>query len=272
MKKHIRINNPCSEKWENMQDSFQGRFCEKCSKCVVDFTDKTDQEIQNIIKNADGQEICGRISFPFSKIAAGLVLITNLTFVRAQSNNDFKTATEQKVTNITKVSGSVILKESQKVISNAEVFFITKSKLLKTTTNEDGNFSLDVPDDLIEKENVLYFNFDKLNEINRKEKKGRDTIRAYDYENQTIVFSQKEKIENKKIQIDYIGHEIGAVVISLYPPPDYYYFNGKSIGKRKFEKLKNGNPQYQYFRFEKKEAEIIAKKSYLNILYLLYSN
>ncbi|CAH0123685.1 hypothetical protein SRABI04_00023 [Chryseobacterium sp. Bi04] len=52
---------------------------------MVDFTEKTDQEIQNIIKNAIGQEICGRISFPFSKIAAELVLVANLTFVRVQS-------------------------------------------------------------------------------------------------------------------------------------------------------------------------------------------
>ncbi|MBW7675632.1 hypothetical protein [Chryseobacterium chendengshani] len=36
--------------------------------------------------------------------------------------------------------------------------------------------------------------------------------------------------------------------------PDYYYFNGKSISEKKFEKLKEENPNYQYFFFKNKEA------------------
>lgn len=85
--KKINITNPCPENWDNMQDSPQGKFCEICSKCVVDFTDKTDQEITEIFADAKGKEICGRISVKsLSKMAAGIILITNLTFVQATSN------------------------------------------------------------------------------------------------------------------------------------------------------------------------------------------
>lgn len=57
----IKINTPCPESWNAMQDSPQGKFCEICSKCVVDFTDKTDHEITEIFADAKGKEICGRI-------------------------------------------------------------------------------------------------------------------------------------------------------------------------------------------------------------------
>lgn len=62
MKNSIKIHNPCAENWDNMQDISSGKFCEKCSKCVIDFTDKTNDQIQDIIKINEGKEICGRIS------------------------------------------------------------------------------------------------------------------------------------------------------------------------------------------------------------------
>jgi len=269
----IKINNPCPEDWEAMQDYPEGKFCDKCSKCVVDFTDKTNDEVQDIFNDANGKEICGRISSSnlFAKTAAGIILITNLTFTQAQVKSSFNSDTEQRKIDATKLSGRLVFKETQKVIPNAEVIFIDKSTLLKTTTNENGYFSFEIPNDLIESENVLYFNFDKLNEIIRKENKARDSISMYDYGNQSVIFSRKEKIENKKFQIDYGGVEIGAVVIVENPPPDYYYFNGKDIGKEKFEILKKENPQYQYFSFYGKEAEVISKDSFIDTLYLMYS-
>ncbi|MET3038399.1 hypothetical protein ABXT08_20115 [Chryseobacterium sp. NRRL B-14859] len=270
MKKQIRIQNPCPEKWENMQDFSEGKFCEKCSKCVVDFTDKTDEQIQDVFKKADGKEICGRISLIMA--ATGIILITNLTFVQAQAKNSFRITTKQIATDIINVSGRLIFKKTQKIIPNAEVYFITKDKFMKSVTNQNGYFSLDIPNDLIEGENILYFNFDKLNEEKRKEHGEKDTINGYNYGNQTVVFSRKEKIENKKFQIDYKGFEIGAVVVVENPAPDYYCFDGKNISKEKFEKLRKENPHYQYFSFEGKEADIICKDSFIDKLYLLYSN
>jgi len=152
MEKQIKIHNPCPENWETMQDASEGKFCEKCSKCVIDFTDKTDYEIQDILKTADGKEICGRISTrSLSMVATGIILVTNLTFVQAQTKNDLGIATEQKKINNTKVSGKLIFKRTKKEISNAEVFFICKSEYIKTTTDENGNFALEIPNDLIEK-------------------------------------------------------------------------------------------------------------------------
>lgn len=260
-----------------MQDFPSGKFCEKCSKCVVDFTEKTDAQINEILQTANGKEICGRISKRSLALAStGIILITNLTFVQAQTQNNSEIATEQQATIITKVSGKLIFKRTNKEISNAEVFFICKSKYIKTITDENGHFTLEIPNELIERKNVLYFDFDKLNNVTYKnpDSKSPSSANRDIYENTSIIFSKKEPINEKRFEIDspppYL--EIGAVVLTSENPPDYYYFNGKSISEKKFDQLKKENPNYQYFFFTNKEAEIISKKGYLDSLRLLYSN
>ncbi|MCS3871347.1 putative nucleic acid-binding Zn ribbon protein [Chryseobacterium ginsenosidimutans] len=47
--KNVYIPNPCSENWELMSSQEKGRFCSVCSKCVIDFTEKQPEEIQQIL-------------------------------------------------------------------------------------------------------------------------------------------------------------------------------------------------------------------------------
>lgn len=56
----IYIPNPCSENWNEMSPEEKGRFCSVCSKCVIDFTEKNPQEIQQIIETKSNDTICGR--------------------------------------------------------------------------------------------------------------------------------------------------------------------------------------------------------------------
>ncbi|HEU4717086.1 MAG TPA: hypothetical protein VFU15_04605 [Bacteroidia bacterium] len=56
----LRIDNPCSESWEKMTPAEQGRFCDKCSLGVIDFTQKSQEEIIAFIRNRNGQRTCGR--------------------------------------------------------------------------------------------------------------------------------------------------------------------------------------------------------------------
>ncbi|MFC3159306.1 hypothetical protein SAMN05443633_103226 [Chryseobacterium arachidis] len=58
--KNINIPNPCSENWELMSSQEEGRFCSVCSKCVIDFTQKQPQEIQQIFDEKKDEKICGR--------------------------------------------------------------------------------------------------------------------------------------------------------------------------------------------------------------------
>ncbi len=86
-----------------------------------------------------------------------------------------------------------------------------------------------------------------------------------------ISITEKEPINEKEFQIDSQSAYVGAVVIMTERPPDYYYFNGKSVSEKKFEKLRKANPAFQFFIFDEKEAEVVAGKSYINNIRLLFS-
>jgi hypothetical protein len=58
--KNVRIPDPCSESWELMSPQEKGRFCSVCSKCVIDFTEKQPEEIQQIFVDKKDKSICGR--------------------------------------------------------------------------------------------------------------------------------------------------------------------------------------------------------------------
>ncbi len=54
----ILIPKPCHEDWNAMTPDEKGRFCSVCTKGVVDFTNKTNQEIQDCFIQNQGQKIC----------------------------------------------------------------------------------------------------------------------------------------------------------------------------------------------------------------------
>lgn len=58
--KNLYIPEPCSENWESMSPQEKGRFCSACNKCVIDFTQKRPQEIQQIIEEKKDDQVCGR--------------------------------------------------------------------------------------------------------------------------------------------------------------------------------------------------------------------
>lgn len=268
----INITNPCPENWDNMQDSKEGKFCEICSKCLIDFTEKTDHEIKEIIDHTNGKRVCGKIaSKSFSKVAVGMILMTNLTFAQLQINESVKSSTLQTLQDATKVSGRLISEKNQKVIVGAEVIFIKKEQLIKTITNENGYFSILVPNDLLADKNLLYINFDKLNAIISKKQLSESDENHGGYGDRSVIFSGDKKFENEKIMIGIAYELIGEVVVVNDPPPDYYYIDGENVSKEKFEKIKRENPDYQYFYFEGREAEVIDNNSFIDSLHLLYS-
>ncbi|MGG5488406.1 energy transducer TonB [Gaetbulibacter sp. PBL-D1] len=63
MKPHysISIPKPCHENWMKMTPNEKGRFCQSCSKTVVDFTNMTTDDIQDFIYTNKHQRICGHI-------------------------------------------------------------------------------------------------------------------------------------------------------------------------------------------------------------------
>jgi len=56
----ITIPKPCHEDWNDMSHDETGRFCSVCTKAVVDFSNKTSEEIQNYLFQNQDQKVCGR--------------------------------------------------------------------------------------------------------------------------------------------------------------------------------------------------------------------
>ncbi|KAA5537714.1 hypothetical protein [Paenimyroides baculatum] len=57
----VNIQNPCEEKWNEMQPHDRGKFCMQCSKEVIDFTKLDNTEIVKVIEQSKVR-ICGRMS------------------------------------------------------------------------------------------------------------------------------------------------------------------------------------------------------------------
>ena len=58
----IYIPEPCHEDWGKMTPNEQGAFCKVCSKTVVDFSVKTQDEIQKFLGENLEKKICGRFN------------------------------------------------------------------------------------------------------------------------------------------------------------------------------------------------------------------
>ena len=62
----IHIGNPCEVKWQNMTPDKDGRFYNSCNKVVVDFSNKSSDEIQNYLSKT---QVCGRYSLRHTNAA-----------------------------------------------------------------------------------------------------------------------------------------------------------------------------------------------------------
>jgi hypothetical protein len=56
----ISIPKPCHENWNEMTPKAQGRLCDKCCKVVIDFTNKTTNQIADFISANSANKVCGR--------------------------------------------------------------------------------------------------------------------------------------------------------------------------------------------------------------------
>lgn len=60
--KHLQIEKPCTENWKQMNATQRGAFCQKCATEVIDFTNKSTEEIKSVFRSMAGQSMCSRIS------------------------------------------------------------------------------------------------------------------------------------------------------------------------------------------------------------------
>lgn len=56
----ISIKKPCHENWDLMTPNEQGAFCGKCVKTVIDFSNKSIEEIKDYFNGKQNEKVCGR--------------------------------------------------------------------------------------------------------------------------------------------------------------------------------------------------------------------
>lgn len=82
----VNIPDPCSRKPESMELVNGGYYCDDCCKVVIDFRDKTNDEILNTLRNKSKDRICGfftkaqatrggKPTFGLARFAAALLLV-----------------------------------------------------------------------------------------------------------------------------------------------------------------------------------------------------
>ncbi len=143
---YVHIPTPCHEDWQQMTPVDKGRFCESCTKQVVDFSVMTDQEILNHLSKASGK-LCGRFANDqlqrplqplkeekkkFWWIAAMMPLLMLFEKSRAQKNNVTQGAPAITIkTPRTEIMGKMQLPEKQiKVVGDTIISPDIENKIL----------------------------------------------------------------------------------------------------------------------------------------------
>ncbi|WP_405565332.1 carboxypeptidase-like regulatory domain-containing protein [Polaribacter sp. Asnod6-C07] len=165
MKYQITIPKPCHEDWNKMTSTEKGKFCESCSKEVVDFTSLSNSEIAKKVRKDNN--LCGRFKDNqlntelevikknnLSKVAAGLALISAISASEPVFTQSIKDNVEVLSIRLGKVfvendsiqkdiiiTGKV--KDSFDVLPGVSI--VLKESTLGIETDFDGNFSIKIP-------------------------------------------------------------------------------------------------------------------------------
>ncbi len=162
----ITIPEPCHENWAEMTPTQQGAYCKVCSKNVIDFTTKTENEIYDILTQSDGNT-CGRFTsfqlqqpirktevnngwFNWRAIAASLAaLVAFEETARASGKAEKVSVTVEALTAISnrgetgtgdEINGMVLDAENHEPIPDAYLIWQDDSSVV--STDLEGRFTL----------------------------------------------------------------------------------------------------------------------------------
>ncbi len=165
----VSIPEPCHEDWNKMTQKEKGRHCNVCEKTVVDFTNKTDEQIVKTFES--NGKLCGHFKtnqldreLVFSRksknsyrsmAASGLLAFLALNSFKSKAQNQPLLPKTELIKSVNHIKGKIatsvlkehvitgtILDENDLPLPGANV--IVKGASIGTTTDFDGNFKLKV--------------------------------------------------------------------------------------------------------------------------------
>jgi len=288
--KNLKLNNPCTEKWENMKPNKGGGFCESCAKNVIDFTQLSHLEISEKLKKTNGN-ICARLTktqlqtplldthiprefrIPYSNIAAGVLVATVLSYGPHMLATNSKTLTEivqmpegdlgPEYTTVASKASAVnpiemitftgnVSAENGVPVEHAKVAFITVKKIIEAYTAKDGSYTLKIPAELIDDDNVIRVFYDEI-----KNKAKEDEV-FWGFENSDYILSNAEIKSLYKIKAEEQELYLGGIGYYSSEQSPIVIYNGKEIAYKEFIKAQKGsisscsleNKDYYYFSSE----------------------
>jgi len=156
----IKIDRPCSEKWESFEKRGINGFCGSCQKEVVDFTKMSNTEIKDYFLNTKG-EVCGRMrknqqgTFTFERtsktqkflsslVAAGAMLMTSIPAISQEKDKIevVQLAEEDRINVSPKVVSGVVTDDSGETLPGVNV--VIKGTTIGTNTDLDGNYRITI--------------------------------------------------------------------------------------------------------------------------------
>jgi hypothetical protein len=290
--KFLKLSNPCIENRENMKANGDGFFCELCAKTVIDFTKLSQYEIAVKMKEAHGS-VCARITreqlylplpdlrihkqydLPYTNIAAGLMIASTLVTAQplqagdqsdkiefVQKSNSIiegeiinpKTSDDNSISNDFVVfKGKINSGKDAKPIENAKITFVTVEKLIVAYTLPDGTFSMEIPEYLIDNDNVIRVSYYEI-KIETREKY------FSGYETRDYILTKTEITSNYQITANNrVVYDGGIIAYSREEKPEPVVIsNGVEIPYKEYlkalRKEKSScsleNKDYLYFESE----------------------
>ncbi|MPR32503.1 hypothetical protein [Salmonirosea aquatica] len=189
----IQLDNPCSESWDSMTPTPTGRFCQNCTKNVIDFTGLSDDQVLAILKKSKGT-LCGRVeetqlnrylisrtessfSTRLFKALAGLFLLTTTKSLaqepivkQPRALVQTPTGWRQDAVSLAnnpdyalkvRLQARLISSETQKPAPNALVALMLPPRngysrsVSVTTSDAEGFFEMTIPDSLVDQSTKL---------------------------------------------------------------------------------------------------------------------
>lgn len=230
----LSIKSPCSENWNSMTTTGQGKYCDKCARQVIDFASMTDQQILNYLRHKEGR-ICSRLTSNqmnrtlvgqhsssglsgFLKFLVSGLFLTQAEMAASQSHVVYRyektfrrddgiqpaqpdTLDRPVPIDSTKnlIKGVVIDAQSSEPLIFANVFI--EKPLIGVQTDLDGKFELKIPEELRGDSITLCFSYTG-------------------YVNKKMIISKTDFYQKQNIRITMEGGiflgEIG-VIAERYP-------------------------------------------------------
>lgn len=279
----LKFENTCTENWNTMQPNKKGKFCNLCSKSVVDFTGSSRAEILSYLKT--NKNTCGKMSssqlkqpvfdqekhffkIPYSKTKTRIMIAASIGAValgNAQENTKiisptFKTFVEDKnghremkqteikndrialkqkneesLISYIQINGNVKSKTTDKNLAKVKVTFYGLSNYVSTFTDSFGNYTLKVPETLIQDNNLISYTFIGITEST-------DDYFSYNqgFESIDVILSREQLSDPQALLAEQEVFYLGGAYYSSYKPKPLVFVNGEKVSYRKLDRSHRG--------------------------------